>query len=60
MDWGLWYCTGGGDEDHDQDKEMQKEKGCLRSTYKELRREKKLKANEKRKHKSIWMQSSRE
>ena len=26
MDGGLWHCTGGSDQDHSHDKEMQKEK----------------------------------
>ena len=26
MDWGLWHCTGGRDQDHPQEKEMQKGK----------------------------------
>ena len=26
MDRGLWHCTGGGDQDHPQEKEMQKSK----------------------------------
>ena len=37
MDGGSWYCTRGGDKDHNQDKEMQTENGCLGSPYKELR-----------------------
>ena len=24
MDWGLWHCTGGSDQDHPQEKEKQK------------------------------------
>ena len=59
MDGGSWHCTGDRDQDHPQEKEMQKSKmavqGDLRSSY-----EKKWKAKEKRKDISIWMQSSKE
>ena len=61
MDRGLWHCTRGNDQDHPQEKEMQKRpNGCLRWPYKLLRKEQKLKAKEKRKDIPIWMQSSKE
>ena len=41
-------------------KKMQKGKGCLRRPYKKLRKGEKLKAKEKRKHRPICMQSSKE
>ena len=59
MDGGLWHCTGNRDEDHPQEKEMQKSKiavwGGLTNSS-----EKKWKPKEKRKDISIWMQSSKE
>ena len=59
MDGSLWHCTGGRDQDHPQEKEMQKGKiivwGGLTNSC-----EKKLKAKEKRKAIPIWMQSSKE
>ena len=54
----LWHCTGGSDQDHPQEKEMQKV--CLRSLYKQLWKEEKWKAKEKRKDTPIWMQGSKE
>ena len=59
MDGGSWHCTGDSDQDHPQEKEMQKGKqnGCLSRSYKQLRKEEKQKANEKRKDILIWMQS---
>ena len=48
MDRGLWHCTGGSDQDHPQEKEIQKSKmavwGDLTKNWEE-----KLKAKEKRK-----------
>ena len=61
MDGGFWHCTGGRDQDHPQEKEMQKEKnGCLRRPYKYLWKEEKRKAKEKRKEIPTWMQSSKD
>ena len=35
MDGGLWYCIGGSDQEHPQEKEMQEEKNdCLMRPYK--------------------------
>ena len=53
MDRGLWHCTGGGDQEHPQEKEMQKSKMVVWGGEKQ-------KAKEKRKDISIWMQSSKE
>ena len=54
MDGGSWHCTGGRDQDHPQEKEMQKGKmvvwGGLKNSW-----EKKLKAKEKKKDIPIWM-----
>ena len=50
MDGGSCHCTAGSDQDHPQEKEMQKRQNlCLRRLYKYLRKEEKLKAKEKRK-----------
>ena len=57
MDGGSWYYTGGSDQDNPQEKERQN--GCLRRPYKQLRKEK-LKEKEKRKDILIWMQSFKE
>ena len=60
MDGGLWHCTGDRDQDHPQEKEMQKSKmvvwGGLTNNWKE----EKWKAKEKKKDIPIWMQSSKE
>ena len=59
MDRGLLHCTGGGDQNHTQEEEMQKGKmvvwGGLTNSWEE-----KVKAKEKRKDIPIWMQSSKE
>ena len=61
MDGGSWHCTGGNDQDHPQEKEMQKHKmvvwGGLTNSWK---KEEKLKAKEKRKDIPSWMHSSKE
>ena len=41
-------------------KKSKRQNGCLRRSYKQLRKEEKQKAKEKRKVISIWMQSSKE
>ena len=50
MDGGLWHCIGGSDQDHPQEKEMQKrQNGCLRRPYKyQGRREAKGKGEKER------------
>ena len=62
MDGGSWHCTEDREQDHPQEKEMQKSKmavwGGLTNAVK--RREEKPKAKEKRKDMLIWMQSSKE
>ena len=66
MDGGLWHCTGGSDQDHPQEKEMQKGKMLseealqIAEKKKKEREREKQKAKEKRKDLSIWMQCSRE
>ena len=58
MDGGSWHCTGGTDQDHPQEKEMQKSKmgvwGGLTNSCE------KKKSEKKRKDIPIWMQSSKE
>ena len=50
MDRGSDYSTRGNDQDHPQEKEMQKRQNdCLRRPYKELRKEKTQRAKERRK-----------
>ena len=55
---GSWHCIGGSDQDHSQEKEMQKGKmvvwGSLTNNW-----EKKWNAKEERKDISIWMQRSK-
>jgi len=41
-------------------KKSKRQNGCLRRSYKQLRKEEKQKAKEKSKVISIWMQSSKE
>ena len=59
LDRGWWHCTGDSNQDHPQEKEMQKSNmavwGGLTNSY-----EKKWKTKEKRKDIPIWMQSSKE
>jgi len=43
-----------------QKRNAKRQNGCLKRPYKELRKEEKLKAKEKRKDTPIWMQSSKE
>jgi len=66
MDRDLWHCTGGSDQDHPQEKEMQKakclsEKALQTAEKKKKEREReKQKAKDKKKDIPIWMQSSKE
>ena len=61
MDGGSWHCTGGSDQDHPQEKEMQKGKMVVwEGLTNSWEKKKKLKAKEKKKAIPIWMQSSKE
>ena len=61
MEGGSWHCTRDREPDHPLGKEMQKSKMAVRGgPYKELWKEEKQKAKEKRKDISIWMPSSKE
>ena len=59
MDRGLWHCRGGSDQDHPWEKEMQRGKTVV-LPYKQLWKEEKQKAREKREDIPIWMHSSKE
>ena len=49
MGWDLWHCTEDRDQDHLQEKEMQKnQNGCLRRPYKQLWKEVKGKGEKER------------
>ena len=49
MHGGSWHCTGGSDQEHSPEKEIQKGKnGCLRRPYKQLRKEAKGKGEKER------------
>ena len=59
MDGSSWHCTGDRDQDHPQEKEMQKGK-MLVWALKIAEKEEKRKRKEKRKDIPIWMKSSKE
>ena len=58
MDGGLWRCTGGRDQDHPQEEEMQKAEWLSEEALQIA--EKGREAKEKKRDISIWMQSSKE
>ena len=60
MDRGSWHCTGGGDQELPQEKEMQKAKWLSEEALQIAEEEEKLKAKEKRKDIPMWMQSSKD
>ena len=60
MNGGLWHCTGGREQDHPQEKEMQKGKIVVWGGHNSCEKEEKWKAKEKRKDIPIWMQNSKE
>ena len=60
MDRGLWHHTGGSDQDHPWEKEMQKANWLSEEALQIAEKEEKWKAKEKRKDIPIWMQSSKE
>ena len=57
---GLWHCIGGSNQDHPQEKEMQKGKMVVCGGLTNNWENEKLKAKEKKKDIPIWMQSSKE
>ena len=60
MDKGLWHYIGDREQDHPQEKEMQKSKMAVGGGLQIAVKEEKQKAKEKRKDIPIWMQSSKE
>ena len=60
MDGGSWHCTGGRDQDHSQEKEMQKAQWLSEESQQIAEKEEELKAKEKRKDIPTWIQSSKE
>ena len=55
-----WPYTGGSDQEHPQEKEMQKLKWLSEEGLQIAEERRELKAKEKRKDIPIWMQSSKE
>ena len=49
MDGSSWHCTGGNDQDHPQEEEMQKGKMAVWGGLQKLWKEEKLKVNKKKK-----------
>ena len=56
MDGGLWYSTGSSDQDHPQEKEIQKGKKFVEEALQIAGKRREA----KRKEIPIWMQSSKE
>ena len=48
MDGGLWHCAGGGDQDHPQEKEMQKGKIVEEALQTAMKRDSKGKGEKER------------
>ena len=60
MDGGSWHCTGGNDQNHPQEEEIQKGKMIVWGGLKNKWEKKKSKYSKKKKKDiSIWMQSSK-
>ena len=57
---GSLHCTGDKEQDHSQEKEMQKAKWLSEEALQIVWKEEKWKAKEKRKDINFWMQSSKE
>ena len=60
MEGGVWHCTGGRDQDHPQEKEMQKGKMLSEEALQTAEKEDELKTKEKRKDIPFWMQNSKD
>ena len=52
------HCIGGRDQGHPPKRKAKRLHGCLRRPYKQLRKEEKRKAKEKRKDIPLWIQTS--
>ena len=60
MDGGLWYCTGGRDQDHPQRKEMQKGKMVVWEALQIAEKRREAEGKGAKERQPIWMQSSKE
>ena len=60
MDRGSWHYTGGSDQDHPQEKEMEKAKWLSEEGLQTAMKRREAKAKEKRKDIPIWMQIFKE
>ena len=59
MGGGLWYYTGGNDQNHSHEKEMQKGK-MVEEALQIAEKRREAKAKEKSKDTPMWMQNSKE
>ena len=60
MDGDSWHCTGDREQDHPQEKEMQKSKMAFEEASQIAVKRREAKSKGERKEISIWMQSSKE
>ena len=60
MDRGSWHCTGGSDQDHPWEREMQKGKMFADKVLQIAVKRREVRGKEKRKDIPIWMQISKE
>ena len=58
MDAGSWHCTGGSDQDHPQEKEIQKRKWFSEEELQIAQKRREGNGHEKRQGKHVWVQSS--
>ena len=59
MDGSPWHCTGGSENDHPQEKEMQKGKWLSEEALQIAEKRREAKAKEKSKDIPVWMQISK-
>ena len=60
MDGGWWLCTGGSDQDHPQEKEIQKAKWLSEETLQIVVKRREVKGKGEKERYIHWMQSSKE
>ena len=60
MGGGYWHCTGGGDQDHPQEKEMQKAKWLSEEALQIAEKRREAKGKGEKERYIIWMQSCKE
>jgi len=60
MEGGLWHCTGGSDQDHPQENEMQKGKRLSEEAFQIAMKRIEVKGKGEKERYTIWMQSSKE